>query len=290
MKILLTGATGAVGRCLAPALEDAGHEVFAATRRPEAYEGPGTAVELDLDAEPDDERWSTLAEVDAAYYLVHGLDARGYSETDRRRAERFVAHWGTDRRVVYLGGLGEPGEGSEHLRSRHEVGRILREGTDAVELRASLVIGPESLSFQLLARLGRLAGGRVLPRVVPVPKEARTKTQPIAQSDLTRLLVQGLDLPAGSYDIGGPDVVSFAELIERSARAQGRRLQALAVVPLDGEWIGPAAGLVSDTDPISASALFGSMGDETIVRDGHEPPGVEQAATGLDEALAQALA
>jgi hypothetical protein len=158
MEIFVTGATGAIGRPLVAALVAAGHRVLAATRRPEDYEGPGTPVPVDLDADGPIDPGGAAARADAAYYLVHALDQPDFEAIDRRRAERFADLWGADRPVVYLGGLGRPGRGSPHLRSRHEIGAILRRRTAAVELRAALVIAPGSLSFQLLARLGRHAG------------------------------------------------------------------------------------------------------------------------------------
>jgi hypothetical protein len=228
-----------------------------------------------------------MAGADAAYYLVHALDRRDFEAVDRRRVEHFADLWGPDRPVVYLGGLGEPGVGSAHLRSRHEVGSILRRRTRAVELRASIVIGADSLSFQLLARLAKLASLSLLPILAPLA--SRTRTQPIAEADLMAALVDALTLPPGSYDIGGPDVIPYRELIERSARLQGRSLQVRSVVPLAPEWLGPASALAAGVDPWATSALFASMATEAVVRPGHEPPGPAQATTDLDEAIATAL-
>lgn len=286
MRTLVTGASGAVGRRLTEALADAGHDVVAATRRPMAYDGPGTAVAFDLDTDLD---LNVLDQADAAYYLVHALDRRDFADVDRRRAERFASKWGTDRPLVYLGGLGDPRSDlrSPHLRSRHEVGQILRKGCAAIEMQASLVIGADSLSFRLLRTLGGLAGLSLLP--VVVPRAATTLTQPIGQADLTAALVGALDLRPGSYQIGGPDVVSFGELLERSARAQGRPLRIWPVLPVGTEWLGPAAALIASADPWATTALFGSMHVETIVDAGHLPPGLARPATTLDQALATAL-
>lgn len=286
MQIFLTGASGAVGHELGRALQDAGHEVVAATRRPEEWTGPGRAVPFDLDADQIDPT-GALASADAAYYLVHALERNDFVEVDRRRAERFVAAWGPTRPVVYLGGLGRPGTGSPHLRSRHEVGEILRAETATVELRASIVLGPASLSFRLLQSLGRVASCSLLP--VPVPRAATALTQPIAQRDLTTALVQALESEPGCYDLGGPDVVSFAQLIERSARAQGRSLTVVPSLPFGAEWLGPGAALVAGVDPWATIALFSSMADETVVRPGRHPRGVDRPTTGLDDALRLAL-
>ncbi len=288
MEIFVTGATGAIGRPLVEALLAAGHQVLAATRRPEAYDGPATPVAVDLDADGSIDPSGASDGADAAYYLVHALDDPDFEAIDRRRAERFAERWGPDRPVVYLGGLGRPGLGSPHLRSRHEVGAILRRRCATVELRAALVIGADSLSFQLLARLGRLASCSPLPVLVPTAAAART--QPIGEADLVRELVGGLELPPGTYDIGGPEVLPYAELIERSARAQGRSLQVLPVVPVGPEWIGPASALAARVDPWATTSLFAGMGEETVVRPDHRVPGPARSVTSLDDALAAALA
>ncbi|CAN5499300.1 NAD(P)H-binding protein [soil metagenome] len=287
MEIFVTGATGAIGRPLVQALVAEGHHVLAGTRHPETYVGPATAVRFDLDAVEGPEPDHASATADAAFYLVHALDDRHFAAVDRDRVERFAELWGPDRPVVYLGGLGEPGLGSEHLRSRHEVGLILRARCTTIELRAAMVLGAESISFKLLARLGRLASYWPLP--VPVPSASTARTQPIGQADLVEALVRALELAPGSYDVGGPEVIRYADLIERSALAQGRSLKVLPIVDLDPEWIGPGTALVAGVDPWATSALFAGMGTETVVRAGHEMPG-RRPATSIDEALAQALA
>lgn len=287
MRILVTGATGAVGAELALALDAAGHEVVAATRQSAAYTGPGTAVTFDLDG-PEADLTAATTGVDAAYYLVHGLDRRDPTAVDRIRAERFARAWGPDRPVVYLGGLGPEDTGSPHLRSRHEVGEVLRGGCAAVELRASIVIGPRSLSFRLLEVLSCLASTSPLP--VAVPASARARTQPIAQRDLTAALVAALDLAPGVYDVGGEEVLSFRALLERAAAAQGRTLRTVPVVPLGADWFGPVSAVVAGVDPWATTSLFASMATETVVDDARRPPGPDGRATDLDTALALALA
>lgn len=290
MLILVTGATGAVGRALAERLVADGHEVLAATRRPHAYAGPGTALTFDLDdpeVGADAEVAARVAAADAAYYLVHALGDPDFAEVDRQRVDRFAQLWGSDRPVVYLGGLGAPGTGSAHLRSRHEVGDRLAQHCATVVLRASIVISADSLSFQLMARLGRLAACSLLP--VPLPTAALARTQPIALADLLAALVGALGLDPGTYDIGGPDVLTYQDLIVRSAQAQGYRLVTLPVVPIDPVWIGPASALAAGTDPWATSALFAGMGTDAVVRPTHEPPGLAAASIGLDDAIASAL-
>jgi uncharacterized protein YbjT (DUF2867 family) len=286
MHILVTGATGAVGAELVPALVRAGHDVLAATRRPSSYTGPGTAVTFDLDAEDVDPD-GVVAGADAAFYLVHGLDRADVAAVDRERAERFADVWGPDRPVVYLGGLGPPSSESEHLRSRHEVGEILRQRCRTVELRASIVIGPRSLSFRLARALACATGLSPLPIVVP--SAAKVRTQPIAQADLTEALVGALDLEPGSYDIGGDEVVTFAELMERTAAAQGRSVRTIAKLPVGADWFGPAASVVAGEDPWATTSLLASMATETVVDDTRRPPGPDGRGTSLDDALRAAL-
>lgn len=286
MQILVTGASGAVGSELVPALVRAGHDVLAATRQPLSYPGPGRPVTFDLDADPVDPT-GALADADAVYYLVHGLDRVDVGDVDRLRAERFAEAWGPDRPVVYLGGLGPVPSPSEHLRSRHEVGALLRERCRTVELRASIVIGARSLSFRLARVLSCLTSLSPLPLVVPAA--ASVRTQPIAQADLTAALVAALDLEPGSYDIGGDEVVTFAQLMERTARAQGRTLRTLPLLPIGADWFGPAAALVAGVDPWSTTSLLASMATETVVDDAARPPGADGSGMSLDDALAAAL-
>jgi uncharacterized protein YbjT (DUF2867 family) len=286
MHILVTGATGAVGSELVPALVSAGHDVLAATRRASAHRGEGSAVTFDLDADDIDPD-GALAGADAAYYLVHGLDRADVADVDLRRAERFAAAWGPDRPVVYLGGLGPDAAPSEHLRSRHEVGALLRERCRTVELRASIVIGPRSLSFRLARVLSCVTGLSPLPIVVP--SAARVRTQPIAQADLTAALVAALDLDPGSYDIGGDEVVTFAELMERTAAAQGRSVRAIARLPIGADWFGPAASVIAGEDPYATTSLLASMATETVVDDARRPPAPDGRGTTLDDALRAAL-
>lgn len=294
MEIFVTGATGAIGRPLIDALVAAGHTVLAGTRRPGDYVGPGRALAFDLDGPgaeplPPLDPGDVAAPAVVAYYLVHALDRRDFADVDRHRVQRFADWWGPDRTVVYLGGLGVAATSSAHLRSRHEVGDILRQRCRTVELRASMVLGAASMSFQLLARLGRLAGLVPGPLPLPVPKASSTRTQPIAQADLIEQLVDAPSLTPGRYDVGGPEVLTYGELIERSARAQGHRLQVAPVVPIDPIWIGPAAALATATDPWATTALFAGMGSEAVIT-GTPLPRQRQARTGIDAALAVAFA
>ena len=224
-RILLTGATGYVGGVLLKELESRGHAVRCLARRPEklaGLTGPATEVIAGDAADPD-----ILARacdgVDVAYWLVHSMESGvDFERADRLAAERFAAAAKAAgvQRIVYLGGLGaEDDRLSAHLRSRHEVGAILRaSGLDVVELRASIVIGAGSFSFDLV---------RTLVERLPVmicPAWLATPTQPIAIADVVAYLAAAIDLPPGGpriFEIGGPDRVSYGAIMKEYARQRG---------------------------------------------------------------------
>jgi uncharacterized protein YbjT (DUF2867 family) len=217
MKILVTGITGYVGSVLAPRLRGEGHDVRGFAR------GPG-APELEIpvvtgDAVTGAGLDEALEDVDVAYYLIHSMEPgsdRTFGDRERVAAENFVAagaHAGV-KRVIYLGGL-VPAEGpaSAHLASRLAVEKILLDATPcSVALRASIVIGARSRSFRFLVRLVER-----LP-VLAVPAWREHRTRPIDERDVVELLTRAAttDSVCGtSLDIGGPDVVTYGELIDR---------------------------------------------------------------------------
>jgi uncharacterized protein YbjT (DUF2867 family) len=226
MHILLTGATGYVGGVLLGELERRGHRVRCLARRPAKLAGktgPLTEV-MAGDASDPAALARACAGVDAAYWMVHAMDSGvDFERADRLAAERFAAaarEAGVGR-IVYLGGLGADDDErlSPHLRSRHEVGAILRAGGgDVVELRASIVVGAGSFSFDLV---------RTLVERLPVmicPAWLATPTQPIAIGDVVAYLAAVLDLPPGPpriFEIGGPDVVSYGAIMREYARQRG---------------------------------------------------------------------
>ena len=225
MRVLLTGATGYVGGCLLADLERRGIAVRCLARRPgklAGRTGPLTEVMAGDATDPADLA-RACAGVDVAYWLVHSMESGvDFERADRLAAERFAAaaRDAGVRRIVYLGGLGADDDRlSAHLRSRHEVGAILRAaGLDVVEFRASIIVGAGSFSFDLV---------RTLVERLPVmicPAWLATPTQPIAIGDVVAYLAAALDLPPGGariFEIGGPDRVSYGAIMREYARQRG---------------------------------------------------------------------
>ena len=265
--VLVTGATGFIGRRLVPALIEAGHDVRAMTRRPEAYDGQGTPVGADV-SEPDSLR-PALEGVDVAIYLVHSLDDPDFERKDADAARNFSAAAAAAgvSQIVYMGGLGDDdGELSAHLRSRREVEGLL--GTDGVPvtvLRAAIVVGHGGISWELTRQLVKN-----LPAMV-VPKWVGTRTQPIAIDDVVRYLsgVVGKEEALDRvFEIGGPDQLTYREMLQGVALAMNGRKLPIVVVPLltpglSSRWL----ALVTDVDVTTGRNLIDSMSTEVVVRD-----------------------
>ena len=266
MRVLLTGATGFVGRRLAVALDGAGHEVVAMTRSPQEYDGPGTARYGDVDEAPS--LPAALAGCHAAYYLVHSLDSEDFVAKDAQGATDFTraaAEAGLER-IVYLGGLGKDSdELSAHLQSRRDVEHLLAaSGVPVTVLRAGIVIGDQGDSWEMTYDLVTR-----LPLMV-APKWVRTLTQPIALDDVVAYLLGVLTLAEAAgqtYEVGGPDVLSYQDMIERTAALMDRTVKVLPT-PLLTETISKhGLGLITRVDSQTAESLVESMVNEVVVTD-----------------------
>jgi uncharacterized protein YbjT (DUF2867 family) len=269
--ILLTGATGYVGGRLLTALESAGHRVRCLVRRPGKFAsriGPANQlVQGDVLDRPALAR--AMRGMQVAYYLIHSMESEGsFEEKDRLAAGSFAeaARKAGVRRIIYLGGLGQSGtELSAHLRSRHEVGEILRgSGVQVIEFRASIIIGSGSLSFEMVRALVDRLPVMVTPRWVSNP------TQPIAIADVVRYLVGALDAPvAGNqvFEIGGADVVSYADIMREYARQSGKPC-ILIHVPVLTPWLSSLwLGLVTPLQARVGRHLIESIEHPTVVSD-----------------------
>jgi len=289
VRILVAGSSGFVGRRLCPALTEAGHEVRAMTRHPETYEGAGEPVQADV--HDGASLAAAAAGRDAAYYLVHSLDDANFRQRDAKAARAFgyaAANAGLER-IVYLGGLGDDDDDlSAHLRSRREVEQMLGSyGVPVTTLRAGIIVGHGGISWELTRQLVDH-----LPAMI-TPQWVRTRTQPIAIDDVVRYLVGVLEVPDAAdraFDVGGPDVLEYVDMMRRVAAIKGRPL---VVVPvplltpgLSSRWL----SLVTDLDTQTGRSLVDSMRNEVVVRDDSIRALVPFEPMGYDDAVRAALA
>lgn len=286
--VLVAGASGFVGRRLCAALEEAGHDVRAMTRRPEAYRGPGQPVFGDVH-----EAGTLSAAMEgcrAAYYLVHSLDSRDFARLDAAAARAFgeaAAQAGLEQ-IVYLGGLGNDADAlSEHLRSRREVEGLLGSaGVLVTVLRAGIIVGSGGISWEITRQLVEHLPAMVTPRWV------RTRTQPIALDDVVHYLVGVLGEPRALgrvFEVGGPEVLEYVTMLRRVAGILGRPL-VIVPVPLlspglSARWL----GLVTDVDRQAGRSLIDSMTNEVVVRDDGIRSVVPFEPMPYDDAVRQAL-
>ncbi|GHJ06006.1 NAD(P)-dependent oxidoreductase [Micromonospora humidisoli] len=298
VRCLVTGATGYIGGRLAPRLLAEGHQVRCLARKAGRLRDVPWAAQAEI-VEGDLRRPETLpaafADVDVAYYLVHSLGQAGFEAADREAATNFAraAAAAGVRRIVYLGGP-EPAAGgtaSPHLRSRAEVARILLAGeVPTVVLRAAVIIGSGSASFEMLRYLTERLPAMITPRWV------RNRIQPIAVRDVLRYLVGCADLPPEvdrAFDIAGPDVLTFREMMQRYAQVAGLRRRIIVPVrpltpALSSHWV----GLITPVPNAIARPLVESLIHEAVAHEHDiarwlpDPPG---GLTGFDDAVALAL-
>ena len=266
MRVLVAGSTGFVGRELCPALIAAGHEVVAMTRRPDDYRGAGEPVRGDVADRAS--LANALRGCEAAYYLVHRLGEKNFARADAEAATAFgrAAAEAQVSRIIYLGGLGDANDDlSEHLRSRREVESLLGEGDVAVTvLRAGIIVGDGGISWEMTRQLVEHLPAMITPRWV------HTKTQPIALADVIRYLVGVLETPetiGRVFDIGGPEVLEYLQMLRRVAVIEGRSLLVLPVPLLSPSLSSLWLALVTNVDVATGRALIDSMTNEVVVRD-----------------------
>ncbi|MGV9253304.1 SDR family oxidoreductase [Streptomyces sp. NPDC003697] len=301
LRCLVTGATGYIGGRLVPELLGAGHRVRCLARSPGKLRDQTWQQEVEVvrgDVTDAASVAAAMRDVDVAYYLVHALGTgKDFEETDRRAARIFgeQARAAGVRRIVYLGGLTPEGvperELSPHLRSRAEVGRILLDcGVPATVLRAAVIIGSGSVSFEMLRYLTER-----LP-VMVTPSWVRTRIQPIAVRDVLRLLVGSARMPSEvnrAFDIGGPEVLTYREMMVRYASIAGLPRRVILPVPvltpgLSSHWV----GLVTPVPASIARPLTESLRHEVVCHEHDitryvpDPPG---HPLGFDESVRLAL-
>lgn len=301
MDVVVAGASGFVGGRVVPALLAAGHNVRALSRHPEEKnpgspdiddDTPGTLRRVKGDVSDAASLVEGFEGADVLMYLVHSL---GDDDFERKDAE---AAWEAARaaktagiqRIIYLGGLGSDDDAlSTHLRSRREVEGLLgQSGIPVTVLRAGIVIGNGSISWEITRQLVSHLPAMVAPRWVA------TKSQPISIDDVVCYLVEVLDLPetAGqTYEIGGPDILSYKDMLQRTARVMGTYARPILPVPLlspkiSAYWL----QFVTDVDKATASSLVMSMTNEVIVTDDSITKVLPRKLMTFDEAARKALA
>ncbi|WP_146448684.1 SDR family oxidoreductase [Bythopirellula polymerisocia] len=291
--ILLTGATGYIGGRLLPLLEQRGYRVRCLTRRPETLKGsvaPSTEVVAGDVLDPAS-LVEALTGVDTALYFIHSMGAdRDFETQDRIAAENFAqaATAAGVRRIIYLGGLGSSDHNlSKHLRSRQETGDVLRaHHRHVVEFRASIVIGSGSLSFEMIRALVERLPVMICPRWVQV------KAQPIAIEDLLEYLLASIAAPSGSpkiYEIGGPNQVSYGQLMQEYARQRGLKRWMIPVPLLTPYLSSLWLGLVTPIYARVGRKLVESLRNPTLISNNLAETTFSIRPRTVREAIARAL-
>ena len=293
-KILITGGTGYVGGRLIPLLANRSDwQLRLMARNPEYLRARvGSDFEIvhgDVMDPPSLD--AALEGIDTAFYLIHSMGSgTDFEDEDRRAAHHFAtaAKRAGVKKIVYLGGLGDASEQlSKHLRSRHEVGNVLQESlAQVIEFRASIIIGSGSLSFELIRSLTQKLPVMICPRWVSM------KAQPIAIEDVLSYLIQSIDHPAGEscvYEIGGPDQVSYRDLMQEYARQRGLKRFMLPVPFLSARLSSLWLGLVTPVYATIGRKLVESLRNPTVVNDPSALNAFSLKPMRLEEAIRRAL-
>jgi uncharacterized protein YbjT (DUF2867 family) len=288
MKIAVLGATGTVGRALVPLLAKQ-HDVLAVSRRPhKATSGVRWAAGDATDAAA---VRKVLEDVELAYYLVHSLGSRDFERRDRAAAETVAreAERAGLRQLVYLGGLGDRSPGlSRHLRSRAETADVLASGSVPVTtVRAAMVVGRGSAAFETIVALVDRLPGMICPRWVS------TRTQPIALPDVAAYLAAAAgreEMLGQSFDAGGPEVMTYREMIERVARIRGKRPLIVEVPVLTPRLSSYWLTLVTPVHARVARPLIEGLRNATVADDERLRRLVPLRLTRFDDAARAAVA
>jgi uncharacterized protein YbjT (DUF2867 family) len=288
--LAVTGATGFIGSNLVKSLLAKGRKVRALVRRPQEYTGAVDARRIDILDKAS--LPAALEGVHTAFYLVHSMKNKGreFAQMDREGAENFlnVAESSGVKRIIYLGGLGETGpELSEHLKSRAEVGRILQSGRiQTTVLRAAIIVGPGSASWEMLRQLTER-----LP-VMTTPRWVETRCQPIALRDVLGYLVGCAEVEAtagGTFDIGGPDILTYHQMMTQVAELLGKRVRIYGIPILSPRLSSYWVDLVTDVPSNVARPLIDGLRSEVICRDDKIKSLVHVDLTPFREAVSLAL-
>lgn len=293
--VLLTGGTGYVGGRLIPLLEQQGLPLRCLARTPDKLRPlcwPSTEIVAGDVLNPSS-LGQAMQGVHTAYYLVHLMSgSKDFEQEDRQAAQNFAeaAKKAGVQRIIYLGGLGDDKDPdlSPHLRSRHEVGRILRaSGVETIEFRASLVIGTGSLSFDLVKSLTDRLPVMLCPRWLTTP------TQPIAVDDVLEYLLAAKDLPLGKsriFEIGSPDVTTYGGMIREYGRQKGLRRWLISVPVLTPYLSSLWLALVTPASFEVGRHLIEGLKNPTVVRDQSALEAFPIRPMGIREAIQRALA